>query len=510
MARYVGIDIGTTQVKVAVVRGNVRRYAIERLVAIDRATADVSMVSGAPLAVQTLDEVMIEAAKEPSAGGDPLTVGFAGARTYVRTIDVPPAVRRRLAEVLPFELEAQLPFDLDEAVYDHRLRPGVASALPQPVLVAAARTTDVRELIDRVKRTVGREPDHVVPGAFAFADLASALPPFKSGGVRAILDLGYDEGELVVLDGVEPVYARTLSRGVTGMPASAGELAREIRQTFAAHRASGGEAPTEVYLTGGGALVPELARWLAGELQMTIEPLPLAAIDGLLGRADAHRFSRAIGLALGASPRRRGMDLRKGPLAFERGYGFLREKVPLLAGLGGALLVTFFFATWARARNVTADRAVLEDVLQQTTKEVFGEATSSPERIDQLLGQKATVSAEEDPLPRADAMDVLVQLSELIPADRMKHDVEKLEVTKLSAGGFKVIIQGIAPSGADVSTIESLLKGYRCFNAPTVTKKTKAISDDREKYTLETELRCPEEGGGQKPATNTGASSAGH
>ena len=512
MAVYVGIDIGATQVKVAVVKGNARRYTVERLVAVDRTSADVATAQGlAP--VQTLDDVLREAALEVTRGGDPLSVGFDGARTYVRTLDIPSAVRKRLAEVLPFELEAQLPFDIDEAVWDTRTRPGVPASEPQPVLVAAARIEDVRERIDLVKRTLLREPDHVAPGAFPLAELAAALPSFRGPGVKAILDLGYEEAELLIVDGVgqsEPVFARTLSRGVTGMPQSAPFLAREIRQTFSGYRAAGGTPPDVVHVTGGGALVTELARWLSGELQMPVEILPITALDGLQNRPDAHRFARAIGIALSAAPRRRGVDLRRGPLSFERGYGFLREKVPLLSGLGAALLVTFLFATWARARNLNADRKTLEGVLSDTTKEVFSEATSDPDRVDDLLSAKSALGGDDDPLPRADAMDVMVQLAETIPTEKMKHDVEKLELTRLSqAGGFKVVISGIAPSGGDVQTIESLLGTYRCFNNPTVTKKTKAISDDRIKYTLETELRCPEEGGGAKTKGPNGAPSGG-
>ena len=47
---------------------------------------------------------------------------------------------------------------------------------------------------------------------------------------------------------------------------------------------------------------------------------------------------------------------------------------------------------------------------------------------------------------------------------------------------------------------------YRCFVNPTVTKKTKAIADDRQKYTLETELRCPEEGASAKKSTSASPS----
>jgi general secretion pathway protein L len=501
MARYVGIDVGATQIKVAILRGTARRWAIERLVAIDRPPPDSVHVGGAVAPVQTLEDVMREATREPASGGDPLSVGFDGAHTFVRMLEVPPNVRRRLVEVLPFELEAQLPFDIDEAVYDHRARPGVPNGQPQPVLVAAARIEEVRARIDLVKSTAAREPDHVVPGAFALADLAGVLAELRSPGVRAIVDLGHEQSEIVVLDGAEPVFARTLSNGVQGMPQTAAALAREIRSTFAAYRAAGGTPPDGVFITGGGALVPDLPRWLAGQLQMSVDVLQLHGIDGLLQRPDGHRFTRAIGVALAASARRRGLDLRRGPLAFERGWGWIQEKVPMLAGVGAALLVTWLFATWSRARNLNADRAALDQVLTSTTKDVFGEGTADPDRVDELLSRGGAPSSEEDPLPRADAMDVMVQLSQLIPtAPPQKHDIEKLEVSKLSQGGFKVIVQGIASTGADIETIATQLATYRCFVNPTVTKRTKAISDDRMKYTLETELRCPEEGGGpQKP-----------
>ncbi|MBL8718065.1 MAG: pilus assembly protein PilM [Myxococcales bacterium] len=508
MARLLGIDIGTTQVRLAIVRGSARKWSVEALASVDRVAGQVTYASGEVSATATLPELVRELALDAAKGGDPLSVSFSGTAINVRQLELPAAVRRRIAEVLPFELEAQIPYDIDDAVWDHRPRPAPADG-PQPVLVVAARTDEVRAQIELCTQGAGREPDHVAPGAFALADLAAALPGFRNGGLRAILDLGAESSELLVLDGAEPVFARTLSRGVQGLPASAPELAREVRATFLAFRAAGGVAPETLFVTGGGAVIPDLPRWLAGELQTPVELLPVEGLEGLAGRPDAHRFARAVGIALLGAPKPRGLDLRRGPLAYERGYGFLREKVPLLVGLGAAMLVSFLFSTWARSRNLEADRKTLEQALEATTREVLGEATSSPKRVEEILASK-NPGGDDDPLPRADAMDALVQISELVPTGKMKHDIEKLEVQRQPQGGFKVIINGIAPTGADVQTIEGNLKAFRCFNNPTVLKKAKAISDDRQKYTLETELRCPEEGGGQKkPGTPGGATSAG-
>ena len=59
--------------------------------------------------------------------------------------------------MLPFELEASLPFDLTEAVFDHRLLPGLREKKGEElaVLVGVAKTADVQARIDLTKTALG-------------------------------------------------------------------------------------------------------------------------------------------------------------------------------------------------------------------------------------------------------------------------------------------------------------------------------------------------------------------
>src|SRR5262249_54535893 len=155
--------------------------------------------------------------------------------------------------------------------------------------------------------------------------------------------------------------------------------------------------------------------FLGAELAIRLEPLPTPR---LFEPAAPHleqvpRFAKALGLALALTARGKGLNLRRGPLSYERGFGFLREKIPLLTGLFVVILFSFFFSTWAEMRAVSQERQVLEAALAALTKDVFGESTSEPGRAGELL-DKATTGAEDDPMPRADAFDVMVQLSEAV------------------------------------------------------------------------------------------------
>ncbi|MBX3263328.1 MAG: general secretion pathway protein GspL, partial [Labilithrix sp.] len=213
------------------------------------------------------------------------------------------------------------------------------------------------------------------------------------------------------------------------------------------------------------------------------------------------RFAKAIGLAVGLGPRALGLNLRRGPLAFERGMAWIKERVPLLAGLGAVILVSFLFSAWAQLYAKSKERAALEAALGSVTREVLGEETTSAERAKQLLGQQTAIN-DDDPLPHADAFDVMVKLSEQIPAS-MTHDIEELDVQK-----NHVIVHGIVSTVADTETIRTNLKNERCFSDPKITRTSQMVGEPRQKYVLEFDLKCPEDQKGSDKKASGAAGSA--
>ena len=55
--------------------------------------------------------------------------------------------------------------------------------------------------------------------------------------------------------------------------------------------------------------------------------------------------------------------MRRGALAFERGFSWVREKVPLLGGMAAVILVSFVFSAWTRLASVHKERSVLQAAL---------------------------------------------------------------------------------------------------------------------------------------------------
>src|SRR5947207_5821423 len=139
MAGFVGIDIGKTHVRAVSLDVGYKRLALGRLeeVALDAVESGerAAQMAGAPLL----------------AGADGLAVAIEGDQCFINRITIPATAAKRLEEVLPFEIEAQVPVDIAELVFDHRSLRRRGSTEPVVVMTAAARIEAVRERIELVK-----------------------------------------------------------------------------------------------------------------------------------------------------------------------------------------------------------------------------------------------------------------------------------------------------------------------------------------------------------------------
>jgi general secretion pathway protein L len=307
-------------------------------------------------------------------------------------------------------------------------------------------------------------------------------------GPIALVDLGGVRTEVTLLEHGEPTWVRTLSRGVEGLPESAGPLASELKQTLLAWTAK--SSPVErIYLVGGGSQAEGAGAFLAHELGLPIENLPALEVEGMSPELAfaAPRFAKAISLALGAAGRGHDVDLRRGPLAFQRGYGFLKEKAPLLLGLVAATLVSFVFATWAEVRGLGREHDVLVERLAAVSQSVLLEPVEDAESAGGLL-ERAKTQDDVDPLPHMDAFDVIVEIAKIVP-ESVTHDIEDFDMQR---GHVK--LHGVVGSAEEAQNVATEIDKHQCINAAKIGKITQVVNSDRQKYVLEFDVKCPDDG----------------
>lgn len=477
MARFVGIEISATHVRAVALTTSYRRTVVERLAEIDRGQEP------------DLIQAMKQAAGSMVGHGESVAVALDGAHTYVQHVELPKTALRQLDQVVPFELESRVPVELDDLVHDYLLLRRQKNDAAVRLLVAAAATEKVGTTISMCRSALGREAERVGCGPLPLANLLPHLGEIgRTDTPVAIVDLGFRRIDLLVVQSGEAVQARTTSTGVAQLPEGAAIIAASIRQTLLAFQAQLGQAISTVYLTGDGVSVSGAEAYLSTELGIPVLPLP--ELSGLeipeSERINIPRFSKAIGVALGLGSKPRDPDLRQGPLGFQRGYAFLKEKAPILSGLVTAILISFAFSAWSESRALDRQKETLVTELGHVTKLILGEEVTEVEAAKELLQKRRNLD-EIDPMPHMDAFDVLVEISGAIP-QTIIHDIEEFDMQR-----EHVKLTGIVGSASEAQEIASRLKEHRCFQEQRLGKVTQVVNSDRQKYGLEWDVRCPED-----------------
>jgi hypothetical protein len=482
MALYLGIELSEGQLRVVRLRGQYRKLAIEAIYRLPREPGP----DGITMAAQAIRASLPQTP-------DGVFVAVQGSDVSLRPLSLPKALLRRGPKVLAAELDGQIPFEIDSAVMDAQVvRDGEVSEL----IAAATRVERVRAVIDAFK-AADLEPREVGVMPLALGELSSAFVELNSADPILLLHAYEGRADVCVIANGRTQFART----ITGQNTPA-VRERSVRQSLGAHLASGGSSVVTAYLFGeDGHLFQEAVEKASGLDVTAVRMYPPAGTVALAPEVNPEELRlvpTALALAMRGVSKASRIDLRKGPLELKGNTTILRERAPMLAMLAGAVMLTWVGATAARYYASASERDRLTSALALVTQEVFEERITDPQQA--IAKARGTGEMLQDPLPPADAFDVIGTISSKIPEGTRNHDITQLEVSD-----ERVQVQGIAATVQDRDSIVEALKTYECF--PTVTPgRTQANpGDGRQQYTLDVEFRCP---GRASSARRPGAAAA--
>ena len=498
MARWLGIELAADALRGAVVRTTLRRTEIERYVEIPLAGPS----DGPGRALE-----LTEAARNllTAVGGAPsgIVASIGGEDASLRVVELPAAARKRIAEVLPFELETLLPYDPHDAIIDHQPVSEDASGLR--LLVAAVAKAKVGAEIERWRK-LGLEPSELGAGAAVLDGLTSIVPALQ-GQDALLVDLGDHRIDVCALVAGRCAGARTIGVGMLDMPGAGDDARVELQRTLAGLRASGVPAQGAAYYCGSGANGHGVREWLSEVLGQDVSPLTLTdavAGNSMGNSAGAPSFAKALALASRAASGRRRIDLRQGEFVPTAARGQLASQLNLAITCAVIVVMTAMFSLKAHQSLLASEEQALTDELASVTKDVLGEAIDDP----QLAEARIKNPKSSDPLPRFDAYDAVAALSSAIPAD-MTHEMRRLRVDiadEKAEGRFE--LQGTLESIGQRDELVAALAKHPCFKdlEPGRTNAT-AGTEQRLAYQLEAKLQCPGEVGadGKKKGKTTEA-----
>jgi len=481
MARILGLDIDRDSLRGVLIKTAFRRTEIEGFVQVPLTQQD-----GAGR-IRELHDALGNLLRSVGKAPDIVHTALDGEQASLRVVELPVAAAKRAAEVLPFELESMLPFEVTDAVIDYQPIDTVAGQLR--LLAAAALRERVREHLALFTDSP-LEPRELAVGAAALDGLR-ALCPELAVGHSVVLEIDATESNFCVLHKGRAAFARTLSVGASALPEAEPLWYSAVRQTLAAYRASGAQPPERLYLGGQGPL-EEIATELANQIGITVELLKLPMTEG--GAALPLPFTRAAALAGRALITGKRINLRTGEFASTRARGDLSSQLSLLAMCGVAVLLCLVFALKARQSLLVDEQNALTKQLADTTQTVFGKRETNASKVQALLKSPPN----ENPLPRFDAYDALAAISDAVP-DTIVHEVRhvRIDLAEDKKEG-KVELQGGLASIEQRDAIVTQLEAHGCFREIQRGRTSPGRSAEQVNYQIEAKVQCPGEGTAKK------------
>lgn len=478
MARYLGVEVTERTVRGALLHTGYKQLVVEAVYTVVR-EGGADDLARAVAGLDALVRATLTAAA-PGRGSelDGVFAALPGTEVSLRRVSLPKAVAKRGDKALVAELEGNVPVDLDLAMVDAQV---VKSGDPVELLAAVVLRSRAEAFVWALAAG-GLDPRELAVAPAALGALSNAVPELTVPGPLLFLYATENRAELAIFCNGVVHFARTLA-GLTN--ASAQE--RGVRQTLAAWQSQGGAPVERAYLAGDEAdgIFPAVLA-ATGLSQDVVGWLPGGMIQHGTGVDETAfwHYPLAVALAARGLARTRRIDLRKGPLAVAGRAQVLRERAPYILGALASVMVFWGIATFARYKGLVQERDRLQATLTTVTQEVFHEAVDDPNRA-MALARGEGGEDFVDPLPGADAYDVVGVLSTRITPD-VRHDVEQLDIR-----GEHVQVQGVVDSLADRDKVVEALQGYPCFTAVRPGRVTTS-PDNRQKYTLDIDFRCPD------------------
>jgi type IV pilus assembly protein PilM len=395
---------------------------------------------------------------------DQVACALPATQLSTRRLEFPFSDRRRLAQAIPFEVEAETPFDLEDIFLDWNLLSGDRNH--GAVAATLARRTDVGRALSTLQEA-GCDPQVLEAEGLVLANL---VPIFGLEGSQLIVDIGHEKTTLCAVQNGRPVLARSIpvaGRALTealakdlGLSLEAAEqrkcesdvlgrndrgeaertpgvlaildrIAREAVRTLEAAEARHGKGPVareaQITLVGGSARLERIDEILGKRTGLPTSRLRMPADSphaDLVHGVDPIVFAPALALALRFSGEAATqMNFRQGPFAFRQDFSqlFGRELRPtalLAAALVGLLIASAVTSVVLHGRRSGRNDRAAETLYQLA----FPDQASVPDNPTSALGSQLRAAEE-----RADflglysgnrsALELLAELSKAIPPD---------------------------------------------------------------------------------------------
>jgi type IV pilus assembly protein PilM len=471
-----------------------------------------------------------------------------------RIFNFPTKDRKTIQNSIQFELEDEIPFEIEKIIYDFSILHHQENN--STVLVAFALKKDLETLLEELKN-IGLDPDCVTIETFG---LSSLLKRYLQDSLDAhaapfcIINIGASQSLIQIFLKHEPLLTHVSNIGGDHFTQAiankyglsfeqaeatkienaflltkthlnnpsfnitedqklfsqiledvAAPLIREIKQTLIAYKTQYHHTAKSIYLTGGGSLIPNLSLYFEEQIQIPVYPFqPLSKIIGpslQLSETTESRIVNAVGLSLSLikPDKQKLINFRKDEFAKATSplgsFNFKASRRTILIATLATLfiLVNLVVQYFILSSKLTAQ----EDKFEKVVKSILGAV--SPTVMNNYKSSpsrlKTAVSKELEKYSSAQPAKVTPALSGFDVLNKVSQVIPRDMTLDVSLFNFKeknLILKGNVDNLNNADRIQKALESIPIVSS---VKKVKADFNNRKQsveFEFEAELKTGE------------------
>jgi type IV pilus assembly protein PilM len=206
----VGVDIGSSAVKVAELKKSGNRYKLE---ALGKASLPVdTIVDGSIISKLPLAEAIERIFRDKKIRNGKIATSISGHSVIVKKVSLPAMSEGELAKSIQWEAEQYIPFDLAEVNVDYQVIEREPGSQKLQVILVAAKKEKIADYTSVISMA-GKIPTVVDIDAFALQNVYELNYDPDPGTVAALLDVGASSTNINIVRGSDFLFTRDIAIG---------------------------------------------------------------------------------------------------------------------------------------------------------------------------------------------------------------------------------------------------------------------------------------------------------
>jgi len=520
MQRILGLDIGSYSVKASLLHLYFKKFELQGFYELKYPhVSDEERDRQIFSTIQTL-------IKKSGVSFDQIIIAIPGDKALGKLLTLPFTDKKKIEQVLPFEIENFIPFTISDIAYDYQIIEKEKDH--SKVFVSIVKKDYISHYLEEL-HGIGIEPKSVECDCTALTNLLSLDKEYHAKDTIGIIDLGHRKTTIIIASHGKILLGRslllgghTITRALQKKLSISYEQAEELKhqkaqvrleeetkpgdsvseivqpivetlsgdiiQTIRSYEVNSRQKISQIYLCGGTYKLHNLPQYLS--LILGIQCYPLKYLDGdynkltdIKGKASILGQSFALGLSSLSKTRNSTINFRKKDFSFKKSYNALKTVSRRYIGMATAIVILLI------ANSIT-QCIIQKERLAHLDKEIISLFNKTiPNSKEKVVPKKVTkiIKGHIDEAKKVvDSLDVgsismldsIKEISTHIPPDII------VDVTKLDISNGKVKMSGTTESIESVDRIIMSLSSFPNFRDVEKGSVSSGIGGQGMKFTI--------------------------